>query len=294
MTHLIIIPYFQEEEVGIFLKISDFLFSLSQSRTPFRFLLANRDSISASLELQQRFSRIAPVDVFTSHVRAQGYPEGIDAFFWDVMDHVAKMAQIDGGFALWLEPDMIPVGPGWLDRLHAEWEESPDILVMGQFFPGVYLRRENHLTYPHINGGACYAKDLSRQIPRQYRRRYFDEAIFPFLKKTGRYRISTLFKFSHMLSLADDVRSGRYAVLNGFRQDKQEFISEAIRILTTPENEYQAKELPAACCRHAVPRGRGYYCPFHSQMFGFEKFVARLEFQTRILWRTVEERLNTR
>ena len=43
--------------------------------------------------------------------------------FWDCMNFLSENYSTSSGFGLWLESDMAPTQPDWLDRLACEWHE---------------------------------------------------------------------------------------------------------------------------------------------------------------------------
>jgi hypothetical protein len=152
--------------------------------------------------------------------------------FWDCMDYLAANTPDDGGFGLWLESDMLPVKPDWLDRLNSEWNEAPHALVMGRLVPTVYkwrIPRRKIWIPQHINGGACYAKSLVLEVPISYRRDTFDLAVFPFLRQRGRFQATESFAFSTIGQCHRDMADPRRAILHGFLQDKDRFIEQCLQ-----------------------------------------------------------------
>lgn len=93
--------------------------------------------------------------------------------YWDAMQFIAENFAESDGFGLWLESDMAPVKPDWLDRLSAEWYTDPPPLMMGCYVPDVYkhrlFRKPKLLLNAHINGGACYATDFAIRMPQEAR-----------------------------------------------------------------------------------------------------------------------------
>lgn len=99
------------------------------------------------------------------------------------MDHINKSYKNDCGFALWLESDMIPATVNWVGLLESEWKNYPNTLVMGLYFPKRYCIKSKALIPEYINGGACYAKDLSAAVPPEHIDACFDTALFLYIKK---------------------------------------------------------------------------------------------------------------
>lgn len=232
-TNIVIVPYYSEEEIRRFLKVAEHILALGSQETSFEFLLASSPRIEPSRCLLDEFSRIAPARALACPSQVFGYPQGPTAMFWDCMDHIAATAAADGGFSLWMESDMVPVKPGWLDRLSGEWEQGGDLLVMGCFVPTVikkrFLRRSRVWVNEHINGGACYAKDFGRQVPPEYRTGTFDLAVYPYLKQCGRFRTTPSIAFSTVKRCQRDLSDPRRVILHGFLQDKDLFLEHCLR-----------------------------------------------------------------
>ena len=102
--------------------------------------------------------------------------------YWDAMEFIAEKFAMSDGFSLWLESDMAPIKPDWLDRLSAEWYASEPPLMMGCYVPEVFkhrfLRRPKLILAPHVNGGACYATDFAKRMPPEAREGVFDVAVY--------------------------------------------------------------------------------------------------------------------
>jgi hypothetical protein len=226
-TNVVIIPYYSGEEIIRYLKLADQLMTWGPFATPVEFLLASSPCTEPSRQLYDRFSQIAVTQTLACRTPVFGYPQGPTAMFWDCLDHIAATSPVDGGFCLWLESDMVPVKRHWLDQLAAEWAQHAELLVMGCFVPLVcqrrLLRRAKVWAHEHINGGACYAKQFARQIPRQYREGVFDLAIFPYLKQCGRYRATQSISFSTLQRCPLDAADPRRMILHGYLQDKDLF-----------------------------------------------------------------------
>jgi len=241
--HVVIIPYFSEEEVDRFLKIADCMQRFGPQRCDYEFLLASSPLIQPSERLFDAFHEIAPTKVFACPTKMFGYPQGPTAMFWDCADHLARDSSNDGGFGLWLESDMVPVKPDWLQRIAAEWERCDDPLVMGCFVPDVmkhrFIRRKRPWISEHINGGACYAKNFAKVIPDSYRHSTFDVAIYPFLKENGRFVATPLLAFSTVDKCRSDMADPRKAILHGFLQDKDVFVEKCVQPLLPNEQRFR-------------------------------------------------------
>jgi hypothetical protein len=239
-TNIVIIPYFSEQEIDRYIRIADHILALGPQQTRYEFLLASSGLIQPSQRLMDTFLRIAPATPFACPTQLFGYPLGATAMFWDCMDYVAANTEPDGGFSLWMESDMVPVKPDWMDRLAQQWEETDDSsLVMGCFVPNLYrmvfFRRKRLQINEHINGGACYAKNLSFEVPKVYRTGTFDVAIYPFLKQEGRFSTTESLAFSTMDRCRRDIVDPRYVILHGYLQDKDAFVDRCLQPLMDVE-----------------------------------------------------------
>ncbi len=118
--------------------------------------------------------------------------------FWEIMDYVHTHDNHDGGFVLWLESDMVPIRSNWLDRLDEEWRTIERPLVLGRLVTNFPDYLGGAPVPPHINGGACYAKDLAAVIPSPPGRGLpFDMAMFPTIASSGRgWRTTEQFAFA--------------------------------------------------------------------------------------------------
>lgn len=288
MTHTIVLPYINNDEIQRFISIGRFLKLRSKNRSDFRFLLVNKKTVAPSVELEELYSQIAPVGRFEPNTTIDAYPQGPDAFFWETMEHINKNFEKDGGFVLWHESDMIAIRPDWVDRLAAEWIARPDALVMGLYYLRRFWVKTRGFTADHINGGACYAKDLVRYVPALIRGKGFDYSLFRVIGPTKRYIKSDQFCFSHLFSLADDFRDPRKTILHGYRQDKNLFIEKTIRLAASTEacqsDKLSQERLPAnekICCDQFVTMFGFRYCPVHYKNTFFSKCGKE------ILWRSM-------
>lgn len=247
-ANIVIVPYYSEQEIARYLKIAEQILALGHQETAFEFLLASSPRIAPSRRLRDQFSRIAPARVLACPSQVFGYPQGPTAMFWDCMDHLAATDAADGGFSLWMESDMVPVKPDWLDRLAGEWRQGGNLLVLGCFVPTLrrkrFLRRTKVWTPEHINGGACYAKDFGRQVPQEYRAGIFDLAIYPYLKQSGRYRATQSIAFSTVKRCHRDLADPRRVILHGFLQDKDLFLDRCLHPDDHAEPALQSRQTP--------------------------------------------------
>lgn len=245
MSHTIILPYFCEEEVTRFLKIVQHIKNLGPQAAPFEFLLAASAKQEPSQILEHACREIAPTHSFQCPTQIFGYPAGPTAMFWDAMDYVDHRLCTDpSGFALWLESDMIPVKSDWLDRLDTEWRaEREQPLVMGCYVPELYkrrvLRQKRLVLHEHINGGACYHKQLASILQPGIRGEVFDMAIYREAKKIGNTVCSEQIMFSTEQRARRDVLDPNIVLLHGFMQEKDRFIDLCCEPITEFERSIQ-------------------------------------------------------
>lgn len=241
-TFTIILPYYCQEEVDRYLRIADHIMELGPQRTRFDFLLAASPKTRTNRELEKRFSRIAPTVSFSCPTEIYGYPQGPTAMFWDCMDYIHTNSDPDDtGFAFWLESDMIPVKPFWLDGLVERWAAAGQLpLVMGCKIPNVYkqriFKRPRKWIAEHVNGGACYARHFAGALPVNARHDVFDMAIYPFLQsRPGALMTNRAIRLSTLDRCRSDIVDPECLVLHGFMQDKDDFIDKCRQPVTFAE-----------------------------------------------------------
>lgn len=176
IEHIFILSYYCDDEVQVYFEIANIWEELTETKVPYSFLLCSRFDYPPSEKLKQRFSKIAPTEIFQSTTEGKGIcvpdpgydVEGPSAMFWDALKFVNNAYKLDGGFVFWFEADMVPLKRDWIDQLHHEWKKSDfDIL-------GVLVDKEwGKKYYPHgafseemihINGGSCYRKDFIAKV----------------------------------------------------------------------------------------------------------------------------------
>lgn len=235
--HVIILPYYCQDEIDRYVKISDMLKRFPKPNVSYSFLLAASPLAEPSNELLDAYSSLAPTCQLQCPTQIFGYPEGPTAMYWDAMDFVAKEYEGSTGFSLWLESDMCPAKPDWLDRLSDEWyacDERP--LMMGCYVPEVYkprfFREPKLILDPHINGGACYSIDFGNRMPDKAREGVFDMAVYGCAKVAGFVKASEQIAFSSSNRVRRDIADPAKVLLHGFMQDKNKFIDECVRPLS--------------------------------------------------------------
>ena len=238
--HIVILPYFCQEEVERYLCIADRLATFPEPKCEVTYLLASSPKTETNQPLVDRYSKLGNAIPFACPTQIFGYPEGPGAMFWDCMAFIQDNFGDNDGFSLWLESDMAPIKPDWIDRLSAEWYTG-DVrpVMMGCFVPEVYKyriwKKPKLILHPHINGGACYAMDFSTQMPPEAREGVFDMAVYQFAEKLGRARFTKQIAFSTNARVRRDLMDENKVLLHGFMQEKDQFIDQCLAPLTTSE-----------------------------------------------------------
>jgi hypothetical protein len=237
-SHVVILPYFCDEEISRFLRIVSRLMAMPQ-RCRWSFLLAASPRTTPSKVLEDACRRVAPVKSFQCPTRVFGYPQGPTAMFWDCMDYLAENYPDDGGFGLWLESDMAPVKYDWLDRLEKEWSGAPNPVLMGCYVPKVYKQRlfrgKKLLLDDHVNGGACYAKTFAARLPCSAREGVFDMVTYREARQVGEVLLTRQIDFSDNRRVRRDVLDPGKVLLHGYMQDKNQFIEACLAPVRTSE-----------------------------------------------------------
>ncbi len=238
--HTVILPYFCREEVDRYLLIAERLAQFPAPKCEVTFLLASSPKTETDDELVAAYSKLGKTIAFACPTQIFGYPEGPGAMFWDCMEYLQANNDDGDGFSLWLESDMAPVKPDWIDRLSDEWyagDETP--IMMGCYVPEVYrhriLKRPKRILEAHINGGACYALDFASHMPPAAREGVFDMAVFQFAEKVGRARYTRQISFSTNQRVRRDVMDPNKVLLHGFMQEKDLFIQQCLAPITETE-----------------------------------------------------------
>jgi hypothetical protein len=243
--NFIILPYFCEEEVIRYLKIAERLKSFPEPEGGYHFLLAASPKTKTHPLLVNAYSRLGRTISYTCPTQIFGYPEGPTAMFWDCMDFLADNYGDRPGYALWLESDMAPTQPDWIDRLSREWFSSGETpIMMGCYIPEVYKQRwfkpKKLILHAHINGGACYALNFAKQMPAEARDGVFDMAVYRFAEKIGKIKPTSQIAFSTLSRVRRDLLDDSKVLLHGFMQDKDVFIQRCLDPVT--ENERRARQ----------------------------------------------------
>ena len=238
--HIVILPYYCQEEVERYLKIAEKIQSFPKPETEVDYLLAASPRSQHSLSLYNAYSKIGNAIAFQCPSQIFGYPEGPTAMFWDCMDYVAENYKGTDGFSLWMESDMAPTQPDWIDRLSDQWYGHREIpIMMGCYVPEVYksrlFKKRKLLLEPHINGGACYSMDFVDHMPAKAREGVFDMAVFQYAQSVGRAVSTNLISFSTSSRVRRDLHDREKVLLHGFMQDKDLFVDQCLSPLSKKE-----------------------------------------------------------
>jgi hypothetical protein len=247
--HIVILPYYCESEVARYLQVAELIQPFPPPAGGYHFLLASSPRMRPSNRLRAAFDKIGNAIPFACPTAVFGYPEGPTAMFWDCMDFLATNFAGKRGFGLWLESDMAPTQPDWIDRLSSEWfsslpaaqgsSEGQTPIMMGCYVPQVFKQRifkkKKLILHAHVNGGACYAMDFAKYMPAQARRGVFDMAVFEYALSLGRVRSTQQISFSTLSRVRRDLLNQSKVLLHGFMQDKDRFIGECCRPITPDE-----------------------------------------------------------
>ena len=240
--HVVILPHFCEEEVNRYLQIAEFLKTWSKPKVEMDFLLAASPKREPSQRLADAYRELGKVTLFQCPTQIFGYPEGPTAMFWDCMEFVEQNYDGNDGFSLWLESDMCPTQPSWIDHLSDAWYAgSQRPLMMGCYVPQVFkhrvFRKPKPILDPHINGGACYAMNFASQMPAEAREGVFDMAVYQYAQQRGLARECRAIAFSTSKRVRRDLLDSSKVLLHGFMQEKDSFIDAC----TTPVSAEELK-----------------------------------------------------
>lgn len=238
--HIVILPYYCQEEVDRYLKIAEKIESFPKPAAEVDYLLAASPRTQHSQSLHDAYSKIGNAISFQCPTQIFGYPEGPTAMFWDCMDYVAENYKGADGFSLWMESDMAPTQPDWIDRLSEQWYSHSEVpIMMGCYVPEVYksrlFKKRKLLLEPHINGGACYSMDFVNHMPQEAREDVFDMAVFQYAQSKGRAMSTDLISFSTHSRVRRDLQDEGKVLLHGFMQEKDLFVQQCLTPLSEKE-----------------------------------------------------------
>jgi hypothetical protein len=231
MKHVILLHYYCESEIKCYLNIADFLSSYSRCNSEYEFLLLCSSFIQPSESLHNAFLKISTTRTVHCKNSKPGHAEGCTAGFWEGMEYINSNYEKDGGFVLWLEADTMPAKSNWVDLLEQEWAAHPRVLAMGLYVPGL-----KGVLSAHINGGACYPKNLVESIPSKYKTSnpIVDVNMSQYILPIKRYHKSRKFVFSRLYNLCNDITDPEIVILNGYAQNREEFISKGVGLFKNP------------------------------------------------------------
>ena len=238
--HIVILPYYCQDEVQRYLKIAEKIQTFPQPEAEVDYLLAASPRTQCNQSLCDVYGEIGNAISFQCPTQIFGYPEGPTAMFWDCMDYVAENYQGVNGFSLWMESDMAPTQPDWIDRLSDQWYRHDEVpIMMGCYVPEVYksrlFKKRKLLLEPHINGGACYSMDFVHHMPAEAREGVFDMAVFQYAQSVGRAVSTNSISFSTSKRVRRDLLDQEKVLLHGFMQEKDAFIDQCLTPLSKKE-----------------------------------------------------------
>lgn len=233
MIHQILFPYFCEEEVERFRRIAQLIRKYPKPKAKFSFLMVAAKEAGKADNLAVELKSIASVEFFQSSVGGNAYPYGPRDMFWEVMEYVDSVSQEDKGFALWMESDMVPINPNWLDRMDVTWRHAKNPIVIGMYVTNFPEHLGGKPIPHHLNGGACYAKDLIKFIPKSVQEEIpFDLKMFPAIKASGRpWYNSNLFAFASPEQAQRPQDFPDISILHGIGTGKDEFMDNVMEAL---------------------------------------------------------------
>lgn len=248
---IIVLPYYCQEEVALFGKLVNILSQWGGLGGRVEFLLSARYDCPKSQELYELCAKVAPTKSIQCSMEGKGIVkpdagssiEGPSGMFWDTMRFVDKNYPLDGGFVFWMEADMVPLREDWLKALNAEW--SPELMVMGFLCYSPIGR-----WLPHINGGACYAKDFFRKVPPNSipLNVSWDIYVLSVLIEQGLpYKfINDLIDFRHKASELYWIPEEQFAILHGVKDDTaHQYLERKFHITPHPMFSGTIKEIVA-------------------------------------------------
>jgi hypothetical protein len=272
MKHVITLPYYSEDEVRRYLWIADLLARFkTETTTALEFLICPARSIGLNQTLFQAFSGVSDVKVYQCTTDIVGYPQRATAMFWEIMEYIADAYPQDGGFVLWLESDMVPIREDWAQKLTSEWIDTPNLILMG---PRIreFRTRKGDVVPEHFNGGSCYSKDLVKYVPPEARRAYFDLELFSYVKRTSRFKPTSLFVLATYNEVPDLIFGAKAVILHGYLQPKDKFVKRCAYLVKEPKSlRWKMTWFSRAtrllilrrCCKHGYRKGVSFVCPVH-------------------------------
>jgi hypothetical protein len=262
--HTVILPYFSDPEINRYERILAHMEKLGPQRVPFEFLLASSPATSPSERLYQAAKRIAPTRLFECPTQVFGYPAGCSAMFWDCMWHVANDPDSSRDFVMWFESDMCPVKPNWLDRLSDDWAACGDIYAMGYVIPDIdrerrkkfapwKAKKKKRWVSLHVNGGACYRRDLIRHVAPEHRAGIFDIEIGKMLASEGGFADCPGIVLTTTERLSRDLKDEQTLIVHGYLQDKDVFLDMCFADLVSDDSQKQQSSVSNSKNESRVP-----------------------------------------
>lgn len=259
--HTIVLPYFSEQELGRFHDLADYINNCTFKITNCRYnFLIVACSLPLDNSLVDKFRYIAPSVGYVTPVGKLDYGNGSCSLFWDVAEHVHNNYPHDG-FMLWMESDMVPLKPDWIDSLDAIWENQS---ILGMRVKRCFYASTQTLTTEHINGGACYNKMLAGLVPREARKHPFDMSLYPFVSNDAKF--TDAFRFISNNRIRDVVFDPSAVVGHAYvaKHNKDQVIRDTINLCSDVFNVCVLPVNSEHCCDNARDFPSGLVeCPVH-------------------------------
>lgn len=152
---MLVISPFCESDLKAALALHEWIVHLGSLQSHRVLLLASRGISDGQIQevndvAKQTFGSVSAIR--QAGIDPKRWPQGPNSMFTTALEWVKKF---HNGHWLWLESDMIPLAPGWLDQLEDDYKRR------SMPFYGVI----HDLPFKHLNGGAIYPINASALNP---------------------------------------------------------------------------------------------------------------------------------
>lgn len=266
MRHIIALALYNLADLDRFTWLANLQQHLPRPHIEIEYLLVSLIHRDSSRDLEKQLASFAPTHVFGGNHHGNDHPHVAADIFWQTMDFVLTRFDHDDGFVLWMESDMVPAKPDWLERVHREWCDFGSPLVMGQFVDRLPHHLGDGPVPPHITGGACYAKNLSEfvatGVDRQPR---FDVSLFNALENQHeRVHATSQFAFGAVQLIDQMINDECISLVRGLAQPADEFVRAVISAIE-PSIECRAYDGPTYDIGEAVTQGTQFLDIFRAE-----------------------------
>lgn len=172
--NIILFPYWCEKELERFKLIGMNWKKLTHTNLKLRFVFVGRWDCN-NIDIK-KYSKVFEKYGVVSHV-VLSTPQSLSRkptrhdfakhMFVKTMKYINRFSKSnDGGFVLWMESDVMFLKNQWLNKLYDEWSKQKNTLLMGHLVSYKNDTDQIKRNFPnHINGVACYAKNIIEYIP---------------------------------------------------------------------------------------------------------------------------------